>query len=642
MYVRVKGEGPKARVYVMESVRRGSKVVGVVREKLGHLEDLERDDPNALEKLRAKYRETKLAEATRQAKRRSELLTMSGMVENIPARVLRYGHYIVKSVLDDLGLKPKLDYLKRTKYPRCQFNVSAIAYFLIALRALAPSSNKHAYDIQGKFLGNPIGGTDLHQAYRVLDILGERKDEILSGVNNAVTKETNRNFRMVFFDVTNCYFEAPYNDEEYAEMRAAREGRTLTEEEREAARFRMQGPSKEHRFDLPLVSVAMVIDNEGIPVDFDIYSGNNSEYNTLPVAIEALREKYGIEETIIVVDRGLNSLANLKDANNRGFGFLVGQRVSNLPNEQKKAMVDPNGWTSVSHDLKFKAVPFKKKGYVNGVLEEVDCTLVLTFSEARKKRDLHELDAAIEYAQRCVNEQAEMPESRRYWTELVETSSKANCAVRLKQKVIDARRARCGYAGIVYRNPPSGKTELTPEEIVHAYHELVQIEDCFKIMKSNLNLRPMFLRTPLRIRGHILVCVLSLIVLRLLARRLRGMESPLPINRIIEGMEDAKVIAVHSGESEEWLYIRTGEESGLYRDSDKLTIEELAIRHRTSISDTAAVLAAAGLECPPVFCDRNQLARAIRTKFKSDADAVPSVVYRAAEMEREDAARQAS
>ena len=97
MYVRVKGEGPKARVYVMESVRRGSKVVGVVREKLGHLEDLERDDPNALEKLRAKYRETKLAEATRQAKRRSELLTMSGMVENIPARVLRYGHYIVKS-----------------------------------------------------------------------------------------------------------------------------------------------------------------------------------------------------------------------------------------------------------------------------------------------------------------------------------------------------------------------------------------------------------------------------------------------------------------------------------------------------------------------------------------------------------------
>ena len=363
--------------------------------------------------------------------------------------------------------------------------------------------------------------------------------------------------------------------------------------------------------------VTLVVDKD--PINFKLLAADGSElYSTLP------------------------GNPFVKDANNRGYGFLVGQRVSNLPKEQRKAMTDPNGWTSVSRDLKFKAVPFKKKGFVNGALEEVDCTLVLTFSEARKKRDLHELDAAVEYAQRCVNEKAEMPESRRYWTELVETSSKENRAVQLKQKIIDARRERCGYAGIVYRNPPSGKTELTPEEIVHAYHDLVQIEDCFKIMKSNLNLRPMFLRTPLRIQGHILICVLSLIVLRLLARRLRGMENPLPINRIIEGMEDAKVIAVHSGDSEEWFYIRAGEESGLYRDSDKLTVEELAIRHRTSLSDTAAVLAAAGLEMPPVFCDRNKLAKAIRTKFKSDADAVPAVVYRSAEMEREDALKQAS
>ena len=109
----------------------------------------------------------------------------------------------------------------------------------------------------------------------------------------------------------------------------------------------MRGSSKEPRFDFPLASSALVISEEGIPIDFYVYAGNASEFKTMAASIESLKQKYNVKESIVVADRGLNSAANLKMLQSSDLGFLMAQKVSNLDQKTTKAMFDPEGYVPI-------------------------------------------------------------------------------------------------------------------------------------------------------------------------------------------------------------------------------------------------------------------------------------------------------
>lgn len=112
----------------------------------------------------------------------------------------------------------------------------------------------------------------------------------------------------------------------------------------------MRGPSKEHRFDLPLASIALIINEEGIPIDFYVYAGNASEFKTMSTSIGSLKKKYDVKESIVVADRGLNSASNLKMLLEDNLGFLMAQKVSNLDQATTAAMFDPQGYTPITSD----------------------------------------------------------------------------------------------------------------------------------------------------------------------------------------------------------------------------------------------------------------------------------------------------
>lgn len=114
--------------------------------------------------------------------------------------------------------------------------------------------------------------------------------------------------------------------------------------------LRMRGLSKEHRSDLPLVSIALVIDEFGFPLDYEIYSGCSSEFNTMKQSIDNLKNRYGIKDAVIVADIGLNSVANLKMLQDMKFGFLVAQKISNLSSEYSKYLRSPESMTSEDYD----------------------------------------------------------------------------------------------------------------------------------------------------------------------------------------------------------------------------------------------------------------------------------------------------
>lgn len=159
----------------------------------------------------------------------------------------------------------------------------------------------------------------------------------------------------------------------------------------------MRGPSKEHRTDLPLVSVALVIDKNGFPMDFEVFAVNSSEFKTMAQTIDTLQKKYNFLKTVLVADRGLNSASNLKMLEDRGFGFLMSQKVSNLGGKLTDAMTDLSDYEdlvigSPEHG-KFKVIADYQKTNSQDPAETVSTTLVFTFSEKRKKRDEAILEA---------------------------------------------------------------------------------------------------------------------------------------------------------------------------------------------------------------------------------------------------------
>ena len=250
----------------------------------------------------------------------------------------------------------------------------------------------------------------------------------------------------------------------------------------------MRGPSKEGRFSLPIVSVSLVIDERGVPIDFTVFPGNKSEYHQVLPAIERLKEKYHVKDCYFVADRGLNSTINFDALLKGGFGFIVAQKVTGQSKKQEKIMLSEEGWNKLTFSpeenlsylnadlasFRYKVCDIVKTKHLTAEetgdkpkTVKVNCKIIYIYDDKRKKRDLYELEQAIAKAGKAVNEKKLMGNpSGSGWRALVKTKKEEAeneddkemyQAVGLKDDVIEKRRQLAGYAAIVYEDPKSLK-----------------------------------------------------------------------------------------------------------------------------------------------------------------------------------------
>ena len=463
-------------------------------------------------------------------------------------------------------------------------------------------------------------------------------------LNSRMCSEFGRETTMVFYDCTNVYFETSYDDKQRLFRFLVREikeqhkskpdvvasvdnldlGPDVIDQAIEKMKtmvnedtcFRMRGLSKEHRFDLPLVSIALVIDTNGIPIDFKVFPGNTSEFKTMPDVVEDMVKKYDVKNTILVADRGLNSVSNLCTLEKYNLGFIVAQKVSNLTKNYEKQMLDMKGYKSwnsetkesieineelfentiIASDLKFKRVPFEKCGYVpeedgSKTFKKIKCEIMFTFSKKRYERDIAQIENDEMLARKAVAENRDMsPTFSSGWRSLVKvkkeveneapstsaqeqsggdndsnkkadqkkTPKKDNClykAESIKEDVLAKRKRLAGFAAVVYRNAQD-KTDkdLTDEDLMESYHKLVKIEECFRIMKSNFTVRPVYVRKKNNIIGHITLCILALIMTRILEIKLEKCNYRLSINEIQDALKST--VTAISANGTDGLFIK--------------------------------------------------------------------------------------
>ena len=508
----------KTQLSFVQGYRVDGKVKHKVIENLGYLEDYleEYEDPVAHFQQIAKEWNVR-QEAPDSIKVR--------LSEKLPAQCSNrknLGYAIIKLIYAKLQIREFFQN-KQRQLP-VEYNLNSIFSLLTFNRFLFPSSIKNAYETRDRFFDH--FNFSLDDVYRALDYFNRYSLELQKHLHARVSSLLGRNSEKAYYDVTNYYFEIPYEDEDG------------TDTERKVKRKR--GPSKEHRKD-PIIQMGLLMDSKGIPMAFHTFSGNESEKTNMLPAIQRVKKDYEINRIIVVADRGLNtsdntsilSGTNASDEKNND-GYVYGQSIRGADAEFKKWVLEQDGYiTTMEENKEGETIPFKHKSRLyakeitkkdsNGV-RRLKMTIyqkqMVYYSEKYAKKQKYEREKAITKAKDLIKNPADYTKATSYgctaYINNISFSKETGENVEGKELSINEEKIAeealyDGYYSIV-----TSEKELSDKEIRDLYKGLWEIEESFRIIKSEFKTRPVFVSTEAHILAHFLICFVTLLIMRVL------------------------------------------------------------------------------------------------------------------------------
>ena len=412
------------------------------------------------------------------------------------------GYFIIKAVYEGLGVSRFLDFLQSIKGFR--FSVSGLVEALVYSRMIDPcSKSRTSREVIPSLYGRYDFSYD--QVLDGVEFIGSEYEKVIEIFNHQLSQKYPHDTSTTFFDGTNFYFEIDKEDG-----------------------LRRKGPSKENRKD-PIVGMGLLLDARQIPIGMKLYPGNQSEMPVIREVIQDLKKRNNIEgRTVQVADRGLNSAKNILDARKNGDGYIFSKSVKKLPATEKTWVLLQNGFTDVLD--KDKKLLYRIKECVdkfpytyedeNGKKKAVMLTekRVVVFSPKLAKKKRLEIKRMVEKAKTLKASMAkkdEFGECGKYVTfspvDKKGNSVDGKVTVTLNKEAIDEDLKLAGYNLFV-----TSETKMKSDEIYSTYRNLWRIEESFKIMKSYLDARPVFLQKTNSIYGHFLICYISVLLLRIL------------------------------------------------------------------------------------------------------------------------------
>lgn len=605
---------------------------------LGSKKELLAKDPHAIEKLKEMLKNGTLSNiATKQTEKIVKRYTQKGQpFAGFP--VLNYANYVLRPIwVDCLKLKRVLDYRKNLS--KIEFDAPELLWQTVMNRIVSPCSHRSHFQKRSCWVGNPLNQAQLQHLYRMLDFAYENQEFILKGVNKAINEESPRDLSIVFYDVTNSWYETAWDDQQKLLMKIARELSNLdegaSEQEKNAlvdkitdnasSTLRMRGPSKEHRPD-PIVSVALVMDGDGIPIDFRVYRGNRSEKTTMRECTNELRRKFHINNTVVVADNGLNCKNNLLELSKDSNGFLLAHSLAKQKEEFVSELLKEDGWYCVV-DQNMKPIDLKLKEvrqYITNEQGEVllSYRLIVAWSQKRCNEDNFKIQYQRESAEQAIKDKKDINAKNWGWKRYIAKTK--NKASEIDEKQIEKDKRLAGYFAYLFKDAreyqpqwkpnPLGE-DISATEVIDKYRMLSRIENCFRIMKNNFDLRPLRVYTDEHIQAQVLICVLALIVLRVLARKLESTNNKMTTDQIIESLGQAKLMARIGSKKNPIEYLPLA--SGIEPQHEITAKGKINMYRQTNLATIMSVL---GLKSLPPSCDRNALAHCLHTRFDTDLD----------------------
>ena len=511
-----------ASFYVQKSIRKkGGGTTTITVEKLGNIEEVRA-------KAGGKDPYVWAQEYVNELNRREYEEQKEIIVSYSPSKLLKKGEQKSYNCgylfLQKIYYSLALDKICKTISSRhlFEYDLNDILSKLIYTRILYPSSKLAANRQASVFLeGHSF---ELHDIYRALSVLSEENDYIQSELYKNSQKVIDRRNDILYYDCTNYYFELE-----------------------EADNLRRYGKSKQHQ-PLPIVGMGLFMDHDGIPLAFDIYPGNQNEQPTLKPLEKKILKDYGLDQIIVCTDAGLSSKTNRKFNDKTINGerlrsFITTQSVKQLPEYLKEFALDPDGWhltgdaktyniNELDEDQYYDAIFYKDRWIKEDLsgrkikqgAKPLEQHLILSFSIKYRNYLRKIRQGQIERAQEMIDsgKYKQRPKNQndphRFIAKDRMTDEGEVCSKEvpyLNTEMIAEEEKYDGFYAVC-----TNLDDMSVDEIIRINKKRWEIEECFRIMKTEFKARPVFLQREDRIKAHFLTCFISLFIFRVLEKKI--------------------------------------------------------------------------------------------------------------------------
>ena len=515
-------------LYVVKTIYNNKKRTNKVVEKLGTYENLKKKlYPNEPIEWAKKYVE----ELNKQEQEGTRNIIIkynpTKIIEKDVQKLFNGGYLFLEKIYYELGIDKICKQISENY--KFEYDLNNILSRLLYGRIIFPSSKLATYNVSKQFIEQP--NFELHHIYRALEIISKENEFIQSELYKNSLKKSKRNTGILYYDCTNYFFE-------------------IEQEEG----LKQYGPSKEHRPN-PITQMGLFMDGDGIPLAFNISPGNTNEQGTLTPTEEKILKDFELSKFIVCTDAGLASTDNRKFNNKDERAFITTQSIKKLKKHLKEWALTKTGW-KLSGDLKeydiskleeseetiekYKNKVFYKERWIKE--DGLEQKFIVTFSLKYKYYQQQIRNNQIERAQKAMNnknfklEKCNQNDYKRFITKTAVTKDGEvadNNVLSLNTKQIEKEEQYDGFYGVCTN------LDDNAEEIIKINQRRWEIEESFRIMKSEFKARPVYLSRDDRITAHFTTCFLALVLHRYLEKEL---EEKYTATQIIDTLRNMNLI----------------------------------------------------------------------------------------------------
>jgi len=545
MKLRIQPTKSSKLLYIQKSVRNGKKVTSVIVKKLGRLDEL-MSSMNMSEEQVIAWAKDQVDELN--SKKDSSdstvvVLNNNAQIEIDDKRLFSAGYLFLQDILYSMKFKNIIRNIdNRHDY---DFNLENIFADLIYTRILEPCSKRGSFEVCKSFLEPPR--YQLHDVYRALSVLAKEDEYIQAEIYKNSNFVVSRNNKILYYDCTNYFFEIEQEDD-----------------------LRKYGKSKEHRPN-PIVQMGLFMDGDGIPLAYNIFPGNQNEQKSMTPTESKIINEFGFEKFIICTDAGLASQSNKRFNHVDGRAYIITQSIKKLKGDSKEWALSAKGFKRVSDDEPIKditRVAEEDKNYMDHLyykedpyrINGIEQTLIITYSPKYAAYQKSVRDKQILRANKLVetgdikrrrkneNDPARFISKKAVDTTTGEVSDTIHDSYYVDEELINEEAKYDGFYALT-----TDLEDYDIKDILAISERRWEIEESFRIMKTDFSARPVYLQREDRIKAHFLICYMALLIYRVLEKKL---EEKHTTEQLIKTLREYKLLKL-SGDGYVPVYTRT-------------------------------------------------------------------------------------
>jgi transposase len=366
---------------------------------------------------------------------------------------------------------------------KIEFDLELSVKLMISNRLINPLSKLAIDKWKEKIYGENFDKVELQHLYRSLDVLADHKDMVEKSFFEKTRSLFKSPVSIVFYDLTTIYFES-----------------------QQADALKKYGYSKDNKTDCVQVVIGLVINQDGLPISYHLFPGNTYEGKTVVPVLNRLKKDFLLEKIIFVGDKGIVGNEIMQELSSAGYEYIIAAKISKVSDQYHQEILNRENYTRIDDIISAHQI------IVDGQ------RLVLGYSKKRAERDKKQRELLLERLQKKL-EKSSNPKSVTKSAYNTYLTMEGNSRMVVDPQKVEEKEKWDGFFGF-YTNNQS----MSNKQIVLTYQMLWQIENSFRVLKSTLDLRPVYHWTEKRIQGHIMICFLSLYMLRAIEFKINRQE----------------------------------------------------------------------------------------------------------------------